>query len=100
MSALGPHTDGAGVYRPTPEVVEFIATYMNENQADALVDIARAHGLSADRARVKDLTETAMVLSLAAADREQDAEVPWPRPLQRREDVRMFLLEMQEDARL
>lgn len=89
------------MYQPTEEAVEFIATYMNENQADALVDIARAAGArDTEQAEVDTMTAEHLVLRVSATGVSREIEVPWPAPLQRREDIRAYLLELQEDARL
>jgi Protein of unknown function (DUF2470) len=88
------------MYNPPSEVVEFIAAYMNDTHADVLVDIATAHAHAADSAKIVDLTSTAMVLELGFAGTLTSAEIPWPQPLQRREDIRAHLQQLQDDARL
>jgi Protein of unknown function (DUF2470) len=92
-------TNGGTVYHPTEDAIDFIASYMNENQADALVGIARAHGYATDRAQIVDLTTTELVLRVSDASDAANARIPWPMPLTRREDIRSNLLEMQETAR-
>jgi CheY-specific phosphatase CheX len=97
-SALGTaYTNGGSVYQPTKDAVDFIASYMNENQADALTDIARAHGFAAEKAEIVNITATELTLRIAEAG--ETASIAWPAPLERREDIRSYLLEMQESAR-
>lgn len=88
------------MYHPTQDAIEFIASYMNENQANALVDIAQAHGCATVKAEIVDLTTTELVLRVSdASEDEATARIPWPTPLTRREDIRANLLEMQETDR-
>lgn len=87
------------MYHPTEDAVGFIASYMNENQADALDDIARAHGFAATGAKIVDLTTTELVLRASDGPDAATARIAWPAPLTRREDIRAHLLEMQDAAR-
>jgi tRNA A37 threonylcarbamoyladenosine synthetase subunit TsaC/SUA5/YrdC len=87
------------VYNPTEDVVGIIASYMNENQAEALDDIAGAHGFTTANAKIIDLTNTELVLRVSDAADADTARITWPAPLTRREDIRSHLLEMQEAAR-
>ncbi|MCA4134834.1 DUF2470 domain-containing protein [Arthrobacter sp. M4] len=87
------------MYHPTEDTVDFIASYMNQNQADALTDIARAHGFATDKAKIVDITSTELVLQVSDIPDVVAGRIAWPAPLTRREDIRSYLLEMQEAAR-
>lgn len=85
------------MYHPTRDAVDFIASYMNENQSGALTDIARAYGFATEKAEIVDISTTD--LTLQVSDAGEKAVIAWPAPLTRREDIRSYLLEMQESAR-
>lgn len=87
------------MYHPTEDAIGFIASYMNENQTEALVNIARAHGFATDKAEIVDLTNTELVLRVSDTSDAATARMVWPVPLTCREDIRSNLLEMQEAAR-
>lgn len=87
------------MFTPTKEIVEFIASYMNESHQEALIEIARAAGFEITEAAIVDLTAEALILEGFSGSEKIQASIAWPSPLQQREDVRRYLQQMQEDAR-
>jgi len=87
------------MYEPPEDVVAFISSYMNESQPEALVEIARGRGAAADHAQIVGMTSTQLTLRVTCAGEETEVRLDWPGPLRRREDIRAYLQEMQEDAR-
>lgn len=87
------------MYTPSDDEVRFIAAYMNEAHPEVVREIADAHGIEAGAIEVCGMTDTELLLQVQTEDGSALRPVPWPAPLRRREDIRLFLEEMQEDAR-
>lgn len=91
------------MYQPTEDVVSFITTYMNENQVEALLAIARHHDTGVESARLTTLDGVGFTLEVSSAageDAERRITIDWPAPLRHREDVRAHLANLQNEARL
>lgn len=87
------------MYIPEPEAIKFIATYMNENHQDALTQIAKLNGYVLENASIVDMSAEHLTLSGNIDGNSTKVEVKWPKPLTKREEVRVYLQQMQDDAR-
>ena len=80
----------------TPEAEASIVEYMNLNHSGITRTIVQAHGAENPGAvRVIRLTDTHAIFTVGES---AQCEVPWPRPLRLRADVREFLLDLYETA--
>ena len=84
-----------------PEIAAGIVEHMNDDHADAVVAIARAHGgvVGASGARLVDITPRALVIETVGADGERRVSVPIDPPVDPLDTVRARLVAMTRAAR-
>lgn len=82
------------------EVVASITGYMNQNQADTTLVIARVHGNAptAESAVMTTFDEHRAVFTVTTPDGVGDVEVSWSHTLASRDDVRAELFRLFETA--
>ena len=79
------------MYEPPDDVVIFISSYMNDNHGDALTQIAQAHGVESDVVTITGMTGAELLMRAETGGEHTDVAIAWPAPLQRREDIRIYL---------
>lgn len=88
------------MFEPSGDVVALIAEYMNESHGEALREIAVAHNFRANTVEIATMSSTQLTLRGRTGDGQWSyALIAWPAPLRRREDIRRYLQQMQDDAR-
>ena len=88
------------MFEPSEDVVTFIADYMNEAHGEAVREIAAGHGFHADVVEIAGMSSAGMTVRGRTGEGDWvTAIIAWPAPLQRREDIRRHLQQMQDDAR-